>query len=402
MSKVTNIRGIPVFGDPIDNAVDQMEQCIMPSANYVALMADHHLGYSMAIGGVAAYDDMISPSCVGYDIGCGNKAVRVNAGAHGVRERISEIMDTIFDELEFGIGTKNYHGSLEPVHLFNQHPEGVNVLRDIEKIKPPRAGTMFNLANDQFGTLGGGNHYVDIMTDEQDRVWIGVHCGSRGLGHTIASWFLGLAGVTDNPMAEPALFHVDSWEGIQYINAMRLAGDYAMANRNWIVQHVVDLMGWKEEETVHNHHNYAWEENHFGKDMWVIRKGATPAFPGQRGFIGGSMGDNAVIVEGVESEDSAVAMYSTVHGAGRAMSRGDARGKIKNGVVKKEAKVTSKMMTDWLKDFGVEVRGGDVDEAPQAYKRLDEVLAAQSDTIKVLHTLKPIGVAMAPPMKRKW
>ena len=154
---------------------------------------------------------------------------------------------------------------------------------------------------------------------------------------------------------------------------------------------------------MHNHHNFAWEEEHFGENYLVVRKGATPAFPVQKGFIGGSMGDDAVIIEGVDSEASKEALYSTVHGAGRIMSRTAAKGKFVNETgedgktkrVRKEGLVRHDEMMKWLHDRKVELRGGDLDEAPQAYRRLPEVLAAHDGTIRVLHTLTPIGVAMA-------
>jgi tRNA-splicing ligase RtcB len=171
-----------------------------------------------------------------------------------------------------------------------------------------------------------------------------------------------------------------------------------------VARHVVKKILWaKIEEEVHNHHNFAWEEEHFGENYLVVRKGATPAFPGQKGFIGGSMGDDAVIIEGVDSEASKEALYSTVHGAGRIMSRTAAKGKFVNETgedgktkrVRKEGLVRHDEMMKWLHDRKVELRGGDLDEAPQAYRRLPEVLAAHDGTIRVLHTLKPIGVAMA-------
>jgi tRNA-splicing ligase RtcB (3'-phosphate/5'-hydroxy nucleic acid ligase) len=135
---------------------------------------------------------------------------------------------------------------------------------------------------------------------------------------------------------------------------------------------------------VHNHHNYAWREVHDGKELWVVRKGATPAFPGQRGFVGGSMGDDAVIIEGVESESSKAALYSTVHGAGRVFGRKQA---IRT--------FTKKQMTDWLQERGVMLSGGGLDESPMAYRRLPEVLKHHSDSIRILHTLTPFAVAMA-------
>jgi tRNA-splicing ligase RtcB len=151
-------------------------------------------------------------------------------------------------------------------------------------------------------------------------------------------------------------------------------------------------------EEVHNHHNFAWREKHDGEEFWVVRKGATPAFPGQRGFVGGSMGDDAVIIEGIDSSESREALFSTVHGAGRIMSRTAAKGKFEkvgNKRIRRDGLVRHDEMMKWIAERGVELRGGDVDEAPQAYRRLPDVLAAHAGTIRVLHTLCPLGVAMA-------
>jgi len=150
---------------------------------------------------------------------------------------------------------------------------------------------------------------------------------------------------------------------------------------------------------VHNHHNFAWRETHNGEKYWVVRKGCTPAFPGQKGFIGATMSDTAVIVEGVDSELSRKGLYSTVHGAGRTMSRTQAAGKKK--WIKGKPTHVGKGLVDFdavqerMKKQGIELRGAGADEAPECYKKLDEVLAHQGETINVLHRLQPIGVAMA-------
>jgi len=155
---------------------------------------------------------------------------------------------------------------------------------------------------------------------------------------------------------------------------------------------------------VHNHHNFAWKENHFGQDLIVVRKGATPAFPEQKGFIGGSMGDDAVIVCGASNKKGTdeyrlqeSALFSTVHGAGRVMSRTEAAGKRdrKTGVQKSPGKVSKEMMETWLTEKDVVLRGGGLDESPHAYRRLPDVLSAQGSTIQVLHTLRPVIVVMA-------
>jgi tRNA-splicing ligase RtcB len=177
---------------------------------------------------------------------------------------------------------------------------------------------------DALSSSAGGrwNHYVDIFADEQDRVWVGVHFGSRGLGHKTATYFLRAAGGKDGMDVPPTVVDEKSEIGHDYLAGMHLAGRYAYAGREAVARHVVkNILGAQIVEEVHNHHNFAWREKHNGEEFWVVRKGATPAFPGQKGFVGGSMGDNAVIIEGVDSPTSREALFSTVHGAGRIMSR---------------------------------------------------------------------------------
>ena len=256
-------------------------------------------------------------------------------------------------------------------------------------------------AVNQLGTVGSGNHYVDLMRDEDGFVWIGVHFGSRGLGHTSATRYLKAAGGKDGMNVPPAVIDEDSELGRRYIAAMQLAGQYSYAGREWVVERVRKIIGGNVTDMVHNHHNYAWRETHGGKDLWVVRKGATPAFPGQRGFVGGSMGDNSVILRGAtgDTDEQRAGLYSTVHGAGRVMSRTAARGKTKGWGPKARivapGLISERMMKDWLDEKGVILRGGGLDEAPQAYRRLPEVLAAQGTTIEVEHTLTPLVVVMA-------
>jgi len=160
------------------------------------------------------------------------------------------------------------------------------------------------------------------------------------------------------------------------------------AGREWVVERVRRIIGGEVTDMVHNHHNYAWRERHVvggvARDLWVVRKGATPAFPGQRGFVGGSMGDDCVILEGVDGEEAKAALYSTVHGAGRLFGRMQAKRTF-----------TQAQMDAWLQARGVLLAGGDLDESPMAYRRLPEVLAAHGGSVKVLHTLRPFAVAMA-------
>src|SRR5712692_3523287 len=185
--------------------------------------------------------------------------------------------------------------------------------------------------------------------------------------------------------------------GADYLACMELAGRYAYAGRDWVCGRVAKILGATITEEVHNHHNFAWRETHGGKYLWVVRKGATPAFPGQRGFVGGTMGEISVILEGVENESAAESLYSTVHGAGRVLGRLQAKGTFdrKTGAAKRAGLVTQEMMDGWVKAAGVELRGDGIEESPDCYTRLPEVLAEHSDSIRILHTLKPLGVAMA-------
>jgi tRNA-splicing ligase RtcB len=381
----TEISGVPVFGDPQANAVEQIVRCAR-TADRAALMADHHLGYAVPIGGVVAYEDRVSPSGVGYDIACGNKAVLLDADADDVRANIKTIMDDVVRTVSFGVGRTN-PGRVDHA-LFDDPTWTLPVARALRKT-----------AREQLGTVGSGNHYVDLFTDDEDRVWVGVHFGSRGLGHRLATHFVKAGGGKDGVDVDPVLLDMDSELGQEYVACMELAGRYAYAGRDWVCGRVAGILGATVLDEVHNHHNFAWREAHGGRDLWVVRKGATPAFPGQRGFVGGSMGDVSVILEGVDSDESRAALYSTVHGAGRVMSRTQAAGKTRWKGGKKvrvsEGAVSPAMMREWVDRAGVELRGAGVDESPHVYKRLPEVLAYHAPTVRVLHTLTPVGVAMA-------
>lgn len=427
---------IAVRGDIDERAVAQLRRCAEAGdAVAGAICADGHVGYSQPIGGAVAYPDHISPSGVGYDIACGNKAARTNLRVEDVRADVPRIMDEIFARISFGIGRSN----AEPV----DHP----VLDSVAQatFRPQRQ--FAQMAANQLGTVGAGNHYVDLFAGDDGFLWVGVHFGSRGFGHKTASGFLALAaghrfdergpdGEMDSP---PVLLAIDSQLGQDYIAAMELAGEYAYAGRDVVVAKVLEILGASATHEVHNHHNFAWRERHFDTDVWVIRKGCTPAFPGQEGFVGATMGEPSVILRGTADPAGAALLHSTVHGAGRVMSRTQAAGRVGNRaqcterdcsvwVLWKEYVVAREhsgqdrftlcpqhpdgrmakrrgRITEGRIDFdevrrglvhdGIALRGGAADEAPGAYKRLEEVLAAHAGTVEILHRLTPIGVAMA-------
>ena len=386
-----------VFGSHDERTLAQLAD-VASRARRAALMADGHLGYVMPIGGVAAYRNQASVVGVGFDIACGNAAIRTDrmVSDYSAKE-LALLADEIQRTISFGVGRTNADDDAPVDHpLFDSAAWSTLGSAEREKLRQK--------ARAQLGTVGSGNHYVDVFADEQGRVWVGVHFGSRGLGHTIASGFLALSQNkpwgTRVPERE-ALVDLGTPIGDDYWSLMNLAGEYAYAGREWVARKVVSILGGTEQELIHNHHNFAWKEQHGGEELVVVRKGATPAYPGQRGFVGGSMGDNSVILEGAAADSDAqrAAMYSTVHGAGRVMSRTEARGKTKgwgaNQRIVSPGKISPEMLNDWLRPLGVLLRGGGLDEAPQAYRRLPDVLAAQGETIRVVHTLVPLIVVMA-------
>lgn len=370
-----HFRGSPltIVGEHEERTIEQMRRC-MSVGNVVAgaICADGHLGYAQPVGGVIAYEGQISISGVGFDIACGNLAIRLDVPHAAIAPRARDIAREIATSISFGIGRAN--GERVDHELFDDQEAW-------------QASGMLDYrakAIAQLGTVGAGNHYVDLLRDEDGFVWIGVHFGSRGLGHTSATRYLKAAGGRDGIDVPPAIVDETSEIGERYLAAMALAGRYAYAGREWVAERVRRIVGGNVLETVHNHHNYAWRERHGGRDLWVVRKGATPAFPGQRGFVGGSMGDNAVILEGMENELARRGLYSTVHGVGRTFGRKEAKGRFR-----------WEQMTEWLTLRGVTLVGGDLDESPMAYRRLPDVLVHHEQIVRILHTLSPFVVVMA-------
>src|SRR6266540_405526 len=419
---------IKTFGSVDERSLKQLERCMEAGdAEFGVLCADHHPGYSQPIGGGIAYEGYVSPSGVGYDIGCGNKASRtdLSRGDLDPLGGVDKLMREITRRISFGMGV--------PATERVDHP----VLDQIRTADFAPQRQLSQLAESQLGTVGSGNHYVNLMEDEEGFVWIGVHFGSRGFGHKTASGFLALAqGLPFDGSAHegemvspPVLFEADSELGGSYVSAMELAGEYAYAGRDVVVSKVLEILGAEAVHGVHNHHNFAWREEHFGRTYWVIRKGCTPARASQEGFVGGSMGNESVILEGVESKEAEESLYSTVHGAGRVMSRTQAAGRVRRrkrwacmerdctrlfedshgcpdhpGSRLKKVWVEEQLkpgVVDWpavqtrLLEQGIVLVGGGADEAPEVYKRLPDVLAAHADSVLVKHRLRPLGVAMA-------
>ena len=221
---------ITIWGDHEPKTITQIERCANDDRVVrAALCADGHLGYAVPIGGVVAYKDAISPSGVGFDIACGNKAVRLDMPGNELRANITAIMDDLWKTISFGVWRKN----AERVDhaLFGDSAWATEAARPLKQ-----------KAEAQLGTVGSGNHYVDLFTDEEDRVWIGVHFGSRGLGHGIATWFLKAAGAKDGMEVDPCVLDAASDLGTQYVQAMQLGGEYAYAGRDWVCERVAALL----------------------------------------------------------------------------------------------------------------------------------------------------------------
>ena len=261
---------IKTFGPVDQRSLEQLKRCMEAGdAEFGVLCADHHPGYAQPIGGAIAYEGYVSPSGVGFDVGCGNKAARTDMTVADLEERggVETIMREITSRISFGMGV--------PARERVDHP----VLDRIRSADFTPQRKLHQIAESQLGTVGSGNHFVNLFEDEEGKVWIGVHFGSRGFGHKTASGFLALAqglpfdaraheGEMDSP---PVLFEIDSELGQSYVAAMELAGEYAYAGRDVVVDKVLDILGAEATHEVQNHHNFAWRETHFGGDYWVVR-----------------------------------------------------------------------------------------------------------------------------------
>src|SRR5205814_5107910 len=366
---------VQVFGSHEPNTLEQLRD-VASRAERAALMADGQLGYVMPIGGVAAYRDKVSVVGVGFDIACGNAAIRTDLKLPAIQGRLRELADEIQASLSFGIGRRNCADDAPTDDPLFDDPawDAVPAKHERDRLRAK--------AREQLGTVGSGNHYVDVFADDETRIWVGVHFGSRGFGFGVAHGFLALS--QNKQWGERAperevLLNVRQPIGDAYWQLMNLAGRYAYAGREWVARKVVSLLGGRELELVHNHHNFAWVEQHGGERLYVVRKGATPAFPGQKGFVGGSMGDDAVILQGATDpnvrDTQARALFSTVHGAGRVMSRTAAAGKrTRKGKVIKGGAISREMVHARVRRDGVLLGGGGTAGGARVYGGLPEVL----------------------------
>lgn len=374
--------------EPQPGALDQAVRVSRHPAvfGHVALMPDAHEGFGMPIGGVAALDGAVSPNMVGVDIACGMMAVRLDVlSSETGRDVLEETMRRVRERVPMGFAHQR-DSSLhikEAKAIYEKHEGELPKKGDGAKLASP------GVISEQLGTLGGGNHFIEIQRDEAGAVWVMMHSGSRNIGKQVCSLYNRKA--LDFAEREKvkgdrsiAALPSESAEGREYLALMNLCVDFSFKNRELMMVQVVesirDSAGRDVEilESVNIHHNYASFETHFGRGLWVHRKGATLATKDTAGVIPGSMGTKSYIVAGRGCEES---LQSCSHGAGRAMSRGEAKRLLSMKELKRE-------MGDIVFPEGKSI----LDEAPMAYKKIESVMSQQADLVKIVHELRPLAV----------
>ena len=373
-------RGVPF--EPV--ALEQVERvAALPFVHRVAVMPDVHWGMGATIGSVIPTKGAIIPAAVGVDIGCGMVAAITSLTAKDLPDSLRSLRSDI--EVAVPVGFRQ-HDKPKPIPDFETLELLIakhQPLTKMSKVHPIEKSAL------QLGTLGGGNHFIEICLDEKDRVWIMLHSGSRGVGNIIGRYFIEIAKkdmrIHHINLSDDNLAYVS--EGTQhfddYVEAVNWAQNYARCNRGFMLNLVYVAMQrhfplmTMDALAVNCHHNYVEQENHFGKNMWITRKGAVRVRKGELGIIPGSMGERSFIVEGRGLHP--LAYDSCSHGAGRVMSRKQAKREIS---LEQHIEATR----------GVECRVDEdvIDESPAAYKDLDAVMAAQSDLVTIKHTLKQI------------
>ena len=349
-------------------------------------MPDVHVGKGATVGSVIPTKKAIIPATVGVDIGCGMNAVRLSLKAGQLPDNLAKIRQAIEAKVPVGF---NQHASitakmstLDPLAkrlkcITDKHPGLLKMLRNFERTWAR-----------QLGTLGGGNHFIELCVDENQDVWVMLHSGSRGIGNCLGEYFITLAKKEREsrfgyiPERDLAYFAEGSSGFADYLEAVQWGQDYALENRREMMRLIINVLKQTlppfvpTREAINCHHNYVSQETHFGENVYVTRKGAISAYEGELGIIPGSMGAKSYIVKG---KGNAQSFCSCSHGAGRCMSRGKA--------------LRTFSITDLkVQTLGVECRKdkGVMDEIPDAYKDIDRVMANQQDLVTVVHTLKQV------------
>lgn len=354
--------------------------------SHIAAMPDVHLGIGATVGAVIPTLNAIIPAAVGVDIGCGMSAVRLSVKSAQLPDNLAAMRSAIERAVPVGLQAHKTvsirasackHMAAGVDWLFEKHPAVMKMLK-----QPNTIWTK------QMGTLGSGNHFIEVCVDENKDVWIMLHTGSRGIGNAIGQYFIALAKkdmgkhIHNLPDKDLAYFTEGSQHFVDYVTAVNWAQEYARLNRNEIMGLVLRAIApflpkfHADRHAINCHHNYVSREQHFGADVLVTRKGAISAREGELGIIPGSMGAKSFIVRGKGNADS---FCSCAHGAGRKMSRTAAR-----HAFSKEDLIAQTRGVECRKDKAV------IDEIPAAYKDIDDVMQNQSDLIEVVHTLKQV------------
>lgn len=382
-------RPIKIWTDYVeDSALMQLKNLArLPfiAGNGVACMPDVHAGIGSTIGTVIATDKAIIPAAVGVDIGCGMNAVRLSLKAADLPDSLLAIRNQIERDIPLGAGGRHQDAQKLDAN-YNRLPHApFAVVETLNQVQPD----YWKKAGFQLGSLGSGNHFIELCIDESQDVWVMLHSGSRGIGNMIGMHFIKKAKLRMEqyfihlPDGDLAYFPEDIDDFKEYVAAVDWAQNYALENRKVMMETVVAALRRHipvdftiTQEAINCHHNYVEKENHFGRNLWVTRKGAIRAREGDLGIITGSMGQRSYIVRGKGNAES---YCSCSHGVGRKMSRTEAR---RTFTIADLAEQTQ----------GVECRKDDavLDEIPGAYKSIDEVMANQADLVEVLHILKQV------------
>ncbi|MFW5837850.1 MAG: RtcB family protein [Desulfovibrionaceae bacterium] len=378
-----------IWGKNLDpGALEQLANaCRLPVSVAAALMPDAHKGYGLPIGGVLAVENAVIPYAVGVDIACRVRLSVLDMPPEALEARKDELIESLEQETRFGVGTRFKPRRRHEV-MDDPAWREISVLRETSE----RAAV-------QLGTSGGGNHFAEYGLLEVLDGFRGLgpgryvallsHSGSRGTGEHVARHYSNLAMQMHPELPDELLhlawFDLDSDEGREYWRAMKLMGRYSAANHEIIHRHVVGRLGAGVLATVENHHNFAWKEEFDGREVVIHRKGATPAAKGVLGVIPGSMAAPAYVVRG---KGNPLSLNSAAHGAGRAMSR-----------IEAESRFTREDLDAALDAAGVTLLSAGVDEAPMAYKDIEEVMAAQDDLVERIARFDPWLVKMAPASK---
>ncbi|WP_250461066.1 RtcB family protein [Microbulbifer litoralis] len=380
---------VKIYTDEVEHAALQQLKNIarLPIVHsHVAAMPDVHLGKGATVGSVIPTVNAIVPAAVGVDIGCGMNAVRTSLHAHQLPDNLKPLRSAIEARVPVGLGRHKLISARESAcrqlapgadRLFGRHPALLKKLR-----RPQQTWVT------QLGTLGGGNHFIEICLDEDGAVWVMLHSGSRGIGNAIGQHFIQLAkkdmaGHMHNlPDRDLAYFTEGCGHFDDYIEALNWAQEYARVNRQEMMKLVLGCLREQlpaftlTSEAINCHHNYVVREQHFGRDVYVTRKGAISAQRDQLGIIPGSMGARSYIVRGLGNAES---FCSCAHGAGRSMSRSAARKRFRRSDLEEQTRGIQ-----CRKDKGV------IDEIPAAYKDIDRVMANQADLVETVHTLRQV------------